>query len=89
MNHPTTVRTVRTLQGIVVSNKSNKTIVVEIARRVIHGLCGKVINKSTKLHVHDEQNECCIGDKVSIQPSRPISKKKNWQLVAVLEKARV
>ena len=79
----------RTLRGTVVSNKMHKTIVVRIVRKVKHPLYGKVVTKSTKLHVHDEQNQCQIGDEVLIKESRPISKTKSWQLVELLEKAGV
>ena len=77
----------RTLQGVVVSNKMNKTIVVRVTRRVKHPLYGKIVTKSTKLHVHDENNQCQEGDTVLIKESRPISKTKAWQLVELLEKA--
>lgn len=79
----------RTLRGTVVSNKMHKTIVVRINRKVKHPLYGKVVTKSTKLHVHDENNQCQIGDEVLIKESRPISKTKSWQLVELLEKAGV
>lgn len=77
----------RTLRGVVVSNKMNKTIVVRITRKVKHPLYGKIMTKNTKLHVHDENNQCKEGDVVLIQESRPISKTKAWQLVELLEKA--
>lgn len=77
----------RTLQGVVVSNKMNKTIVVRVTRKVKHPLYGKIVTKSKKLHVHDENNQCREGDTVLIKESRPISKTKAWQLVELLEKA--
>ena len=77
---------VRTLQGMVVSNKMNKTVTVLLERQVKHPLYKKFIKRSTKLHVHDENNECSIGDKVSIRECRPISKTKSWQLVEVVER---
>lgn len=77
----------RELQGIVVSGgKMNKTIVVKVTRRVKHPLYGKIITKSTKLHVHDEDNLCKEGDEVVIAETRPISKMKSWTLKQRLEK---
>lgn len=78
----------RTLQGVVVSNKMNKTIVVRITRRVKDPIYGKIITRSKKLHAHDENNQCQEGDLVKIQESRPLSKLKNWVLVELIEKAR-
>lgn len=75
-----------TLRGIVVSNKMDKTIVVKVTRRVPHELYGKIVNRSTKLHVHDEQNQCQEGDSVSIKETRPFSKTKSWDLVERFEK---
>lgn len=78
----------RTLQGVVISaNKMAKTIVVAIDRRVAHPLYKKVITRTTKLHVHDEEERCKAGDKVMIQESRPISKTKSWVLLNILEQA--
>jgi small subunit ribosomal protein S17 len=77
----------RTLQGVVVSNKMNKSIVVLIERLVKHHLYGKFIKKSTKIHAHDENNISSIGDVVIIEESRPVSKTKNWQLVEIVKKA--
>lgn len=77
----------RTLTGKVTSNKMNKSITVLIERRVKHPVYGKYINRSTKLHVHDENNECGMGDVVMIEQCRPISKTKTWRLVKVVEKA--
>lgn len=77
----------RVLRGTVVSNKMNKTIVVRIRNQVKHPLYGKIVTRDTKLHAHDENNQCQEGDVVLIQESRPISKTKNWQLVELLEKA--
>lgn len=76
----------RTVQGRVVSNKMDKTITVMIERKVRHPLYGKYIKRSTKLHAHDEQNECQEGDLVSVVETRPISKNKTWRLVKVIEK---
>jgi len=77
----------RVLQGTVISNKMNKTIVVKITRKVKHPLYGKVINRTTKLHVHDEENLCQIGDIVIITETRPLSKTKSWKLLERLENA--
>lgn len=79
---------VRTLQGRVVSNKMDKTITVLIERQVRHPLYGKYIKRSTKLHAHDEKNECNEGDTVTISECRPIAKQKNWQLVEIIERAK-
>ena len=78
---------VRTLQGKVVSDKMDKTITVLIERRVKHPIYGKFVKRSTKLHAHDEQNECQIGDTVSVRECRPLSKSKTWMLVSVDERA--
>ncbi len=77
---------IRTLDGMVVSDKMNKTVTVLLERQVKHPLYKKYIKRSTKLHVHDENNECSIGDKVAIRECRPISKTKSWQLVEVIER---
>jgi small subunit ribosomal protein S17 len=79
--------TARTINGKVVSDKMNKSITVLVERRVKHPIYGKYVKRSTKLHAHDENNECNIGDVVTIQESRPISKTKSWTLVSVVEKA--
>jgi small subunit ribosomal protein S17 len=76
---------IRTLLGKVVSNKMDKSIVVLTERRVKHPLYGKFVSKSTKIHAHDENNECSIGDVVTIRECRPISKTKSWTLVEVVE----
>ena len=77
----------RTLQGKVVSDKMDKTITVMIERRVKHPIYGKFVKRSTKLHAHDEQNECQIGDTVTVRECRPLSKSKSWMLVSVDERA--
>ena len=77
---------IRTLQGKVVSNKMDKSIVVMTERRVKHPLYGKFVSKSTKIHAHDENNDCSIGDVVTIRECRPISKTKSWTLVEVVER---
>ena len=79
----------RTISGKVVSDAMDKTIVVLIQRQVKHPLYGKFIRKSTKLHVHDENNESSIGDWVTIQESRPISKTKSWVLSSIDNKNKV
>jgi small subunit ribosomal protein S17 len=75
---------VRTIQGKVVSNKMDKSIVVLTERRVKHPIYGKFMNKSSKIHAHDEDNKCTIGDVVTIKECRPISKTKSWTLVEVV-----
>jgi len=76
----------RTLQGVVVSNKMDKTIVVRVVRKVKHPLYGKIITRSNKLHAHDPNNLCNEGDEVIIEETRPISKTKSWNLVERIEK---
>ena len=88
-NAETNQKTIRTRIGRVVSNKMDKSITVLVERRVKHPLYGKYITRSTKLHAHDENNECGIGDTVTITECRPISKTKTWRLVSVVEKAKV
>lgn len=78
---------IRILQGRVVSNKMNKSIVVAIERFVKHPIYGKFIKRTTKLHVHDENDNSNIGDVVEISECRPISKTKSWTLVRIVEKA--
>ena len=78
---------VRTITGKVVSDKMDKTITVLVERRVKHELYGKYITRSTKLHAHDENNDCNEGDTVAIVESRPISKTKTWKLQSIVEKA--
>jgi small subunit ribosomal protein S17 len=81
------VKTARTLTGRVVSDKMEKSVVVLIERRVKHPVYGKYISKSSKLKAHDENNECKVGDLVTIAESRPISKTKSWTLVKIDEQA--
>jgi small subunit ribosomal protein S17 len=78
----------RTLTGKVVSDKMDKSIVVMIERRERHPIYGKYVKRSTKLHAHDAQNQAKAGDTVSIEESRPLSKKKAWTLVEVVEQAK-
>ncbi|UVK77296.1 MAG: 30S ribosomal subunit protein S17 [Sodalis sp. Fse] len=77
----------RTLQGRVVSDKMDKSIVVAIERFVKHPIYGKFIKRTTKLHVHDKNNDSDVGDLVEVSECRPISKSKAWTLVRVVEKA--
>jgi len=77
----------RVLTGRVVSDKMNQTITVLIERTVRHPLYGKIIRRSTKVHAHDAENACRVGDKVQVQECRPISKTKTWRLVEILERA--
>ncbi len=76
----------RTVQGVVVSNKMDKTITVRVERRVKHPLYGKIVTRSSKFHAHDPEGKCQEGDAVIIRESRPISKTKHWVLVERLEK---
>ena len=78
----------RTIVGIVVSNKMDKTIVVKVEESRRHPLYGKVQKVSKKYMAHDENNECSIGDKVRIMETRPLSKDKRWRLVNIVEKAK-
>lgn len=87
MNMASEEKVLRTQTGSVISDKMNKTVIVLIERKVKHPLYGKFVKKSTKLHVHDENNECNIGDTVQITECRPLSKTKSWTLVKVVEKA--
>jgi len=79
----------RRLTGLVISDKMDKTIVVLIRRRVRHPIYKKYIFRSTRLHAHDEQNQCSIGDRVTIGETRPLSRKKSWALVRIEERAIV
>ena len=77
----------RTVTGRVVSDKMDKTISVQIVRRVKHPIYGKYVIKSTKVHAHDENNECKTGDLVTVSEHRPLSKTKSWSLVRIDESA--
>ncbi|MDN3608887.1 30S ribosomal protein S17 [Vibrio ostreicida] len=79
----------RTQQGRVVSDKMDKSITVAIERMVKHPIYGKFVKRTTKVHAHDENNECGLGDKVEIAECRPLSKTKSWALVKVVEKAKI
>jgi small subunit ribosomal protein S17 len=74
--------------GLVVSNKMNKSIVVEIERKVQHPKYGKFVKKSSRFVAHDENNDCSEGDKVKIAETRPLSKNKCWRLVEIIEKVK-
>ena len=75
-------------EGVVVSDKMDKTVVVEIEDRVKHPLYGKVLRRTSKLKAHDENNACGIGDRVSLMETRPLSATKRWRVVEILEKAK-
>ena len=79
----------RGVVGRVISDKMNKSAVVVVERKVCHPLYGKYIRRSTKLHIHDENDVCRTGDTVSIRQCRPFSKTKSWELVAVLERLEI
>ena len=72
--------------GVVTSDKMQKTIVVQISRKALHPLYGKVVGSANKFKVHDEKNEAKIGDRVTIEETRPLSKDKRWRLVKILER---
>ena len=78
----------KTRVGIVVSNKMDKTIVVAIKDNVKNPVYSKIIKRTTKIHAHDEKNECSIGDKVEVMETRPLSKTKRWRLVQIIEKVK-
>ncbi len=74
--------------GVVVSNKMDKTIAVQVERRLMHPIYGKFVKRSKKFFAHDEENSCNVGDKVRIMETRPLSKMKRWRLVEILERAK-
>ena len=78
----------KTRVGMVVSNKMDKTIVVAIEDNVKHPVYGKIIKRTLKVHAHDANNECTIGDRVEIMETRPLSKTKRWRLVQIIEKVK-
>ena len=78
----------KTRTGVVTSNKMDKTIAVSVERRLQHPIYGKFEKKSKKFIAHDEQNQCNIGDRVRIMETRPLSKRKRWRLVEILERAK-
>jgi len=78
----------KTAQGLVVSDKMDKTVVVSVEDRVKHPLYGKVMRRTHKLKAHDENNQCGIGDRVLVMETRPLSATKRWRVVEILEKAK-
>jgi small subunit ribosomal protein S17 len=78
----------KTREGLVVSDKMDKTVVVAVEDRVKHALYGKVIRRTNKLKAHDEQNSCGVGDRVLLMETRPLSATKRWRVVDILEKAK-
>ena len=78
----------KTRVGTVVSNKMDKTIVVAVQDNVKHPIYGKIIKRTLKLHAHDEENTCNIGDRVEVMETRPLSKTKRWRLVEIIERAK-
>jgi small subunit ribosomal protein S17 len=78
----------KTREGLVVSDKMDKTVVVAVEDRVKHALYGKVMRRTSKLKAHDEQNDCGIGDRVLIMETRPLSATKRWRVVEILERAK-
>ena len=78
----------KTREGLVVSDKMDKTVVVAVEDRVMHPLYGKVIRRTSKYKAHDEQNACGIGDRVLLMETRPLSATKRWRVVEIVEKAK-
>jgi small subunit ribosomal protein S17 len=78
----------KTREGLVVSDKMDKTVVVSVEDRVKHALYGKVLRRNTRLKAHDEQNDCGVGDRVLIMETRPLSATKRWRVVEILERAK-
>ncbi len=78
----------RLVRGRVISDKVDKSITVLVERKVAHPIYKKFVNRSTKLHAHDENNDCNIGDVVDITSTRPISKTKNWNMVSVISRVK-
>ena len=75
-------------EGLVVSDKMDKTVVVEVEDRVKHALYGKVMRRTSRLKAHDEANDCGVGDRVQIMETRPLSATKRWRVVQIVEKAQ-
>ena len=78
----------KTREGLVVSDKMDKTVVVSVEDRVKHALYGKVLRRNTRFKAHDEKNECTVGDRVLIMETRPLSATKRWRVVSILERAK-
>ena len=75
-------------EGLVVSDKMDKTVVVEVEDRVKHALYGKVMRRTSRLKAHDENNECGVGDRVQLMETRPLSATKRWRVVTIVERAK-
>ena len=82
------INLIKTRTGVVVSDKMDKTVVVAIKERVKHPLYGKIVNRTKKFKVHDENNQCGVGDKVRVMETRPLSKDKHWRVIEIVEKAK-
>ena len=78
----------KTREGLVIGDKMDKTVIVEVEDRVKHALYGKVLRRTRKLYAHDEQNACGVGDRVTLMETRPLSATKRWRIVEILEKAK-
>ena len=78
----------KTRVGMVVSDKMDKTVVVAIEDNVKHAVYGKIIKRTLKIHAHDENNECGVGDRVEVMETRPLSKTKRWRVTEIIEKAK-
>jgi small subunit ribosomal protein S17 len=87
-NSAASEKAARVVVGHVVSDKMQKSITVLVERRVKHPLYKKYVKRSSKIHAHDENDECKVGDKVSIEPCRPLSKTKSWRLHQILDRAK-
>lgn len=88
MSNATRTRVEHSATGKVVSNKMDKTVTVRLERHLKHPLYGKYIRRSSKVHAHDEANDCNEGDTVRIVPDRPLSKTKSWKVVEIVERAQ-
>lgn len=88
MNTPETRNLRKQKTGVVVSNKMEKTIAVQVERRLMHPIYGKFVKRSKKFFAHDEENTCKVGDVVRIMETRPLSKMKRWRLVEIIERAK-
>ncbi len=84
----TTRNTRKVREGLVVSDKMDKTVVVEVEDRVKHALYGKVMRRTSRLKAHDENNDCGIGDRVRLMETRPLSATKRWRVVQIVERAK-
>ena len=88
-NRTATTRNARKVrEGLVVSDKMDKTVVVEVEDRVKHALYGKVMRRTSRLKAHDQNNDCGIGDRVQLMETRPLSATKRWRVVTILERAK-